>query len=202
MNKDNDLGKIVSFLKEAEKLKLVERIPYLSDTKRRENDAEHSWYLCLMLLALDDRLNIKFDVLRTHKMIIVHDLVEIYTGDDWVTDEKEKKSKKLKELNAAKTIFNILPVDLSKKMLDLWKEYDSGLSIEAKIAKGLDKISYTLQYSISKKIEWNKKYATKKESRDYALPHISHNEVLTELFDCLLDELEDMIEQNVEKNSY
>ncbi|MFA5926561.1 MAG: HD domain-containing protein [Patescibacteria group bacterium] len=200
MQEDKRLTKIINFLKEAERLKLVERIPYLSDKARRENDAEHSWYLALMLLALEDDLGIKCDLPRTYRMILVHDLVEIDTKDDWVPDTAGKAIKRQNELVSAKRVFGLLPADLAGKFMKLWQEYEAGETIEAKIAKGLDKISHTLQYSISKKVEWHREYATKEESRDYALPHVSQNPVLLEMFDTLLDELEETIEENLKKN--
>ena len=43
---------IISFLKEIEKLKLVWRVNYLSDKRTREDDAQHSWHLAMMILVL------------------------------------------------------------------------------------------------------------------------------------------------------
>ena len=192
------LKSIIAFLKEAEQLKLIERIPYLSDRVRRENDAEHSWYLALLLLSLEEELEIEFDQLKTYKMIMVHDLVEVYTKDDWAYDKEKKKLKQEREVKAAKKLFSLLPPDLSKKFLSLWQEYDAGKTIEAKIAKALDKICYTLQYSISKKIEWGKA-CTKQESYDYAFPHVSCNKTLLNLFEALLDELEETIDRHNKK---
>lgn len=183
------LDQIINFLREAEKLKLVERIAYLSDGARRENDAEHSWYLALMLLSLEEELGVIFDALKTYQMIVVHDLVEVYTGDDWVYDKGLKKKKQQAEIVAAKKLFSLLPKDLSKKFYDLWQEYDEGKTQEAKIAKAVDKISYTLQYNISRKIEWHGPKADKESHRSYALPYIDHNETLLSLFNSLLDEM-------------
>jgi putative hydrolase of HD superfamily len=182
------LSQIIVFLREAEKLKLVERIPYLSDRIRRENDAEHSWYLALILLSLEGELGVKFDALKTYQMIIVHDLVEVYTGDDWVYDKGLKERKRQDEIAAAQKLFSLLPEDLSKKFYDLWQEYDSGKTVESKIAKGIDKISYTLQYAISHKIEWHGIKATREANRNYALPYLENNDTLLSIFDVLLDE--------------
>ena len=183
------LGQIVLFLKEIEKLKLVERIPYLSDKKRRENDAEHTWHLAMMLLVLEKEFSIKFDTLKALKIILVHDLVEIDCGDCWVTTKEEKEAKHERELKAAKRIFSILPDELSKELFDLWLEYEEGKSNEAKVAKALDKVSYALQFSTSKKIEWPQPHS-RKSAEDYAAPFIASEPFLLEMHDLLLNQLD------------
>ena len=185
------LNKIFDFLCEIEKLKLVERIPYLSDKKRQENDAEHSWHLAMMLLSLEGEFENKFDCFKTLKIILVHDLIEIHTGDDWVTTKEKKDDKRIAEKEAADKLFSILPVDLEKEFRGLWEEYDQGETIEAKIAKGLDKLSYSLQHSISKKINWHNSASASEDiesSRDYAMPYIKNEPAMIEIFEHLMNE--------------
>jgi putative hydrolase of HD superfamily len=43
---------LAAFLTDVERLKLVKRKAYVSDTSRRENSAEHSWHLAVGLLAM------------------------------------------------------------------------------------------------------------------------------------------------------
>ncbi|MBT6380882.1 MAG: HD domain-containing protein, partial [Opitutales bacterium] len=66
----------MDFIAEADKLKHVFRQSYLSDQSRRENDAEHSWHLCLMVLLLAEHSNFEdLDTLKVLKMVIIHDIV-------------------------------------------------------------------------------------------------------------------------------
>jgi len=190
---DQRLTKIFGFLKEIEKLKLVERIPYLSDKKRRENDAEHSWYVAMMLLSLEKEFENKFDTLRTLKIILIHDLIEIYTGDDWVPTKAGKDLKQVQEEKAADRIFAKLPSDLETEFKDLWKEYDEGKTIEAKIAKALDKLSYNIQHNISKKINWYhgaNSYDDIISSTKYAMPYLQDEPVLIQIFEHLMKDRE------------
>lgn len=182
------LLKILAFLKETEKLKLIERIPYLSDKKRQENDAEHSWHLAIMLMTLEKDFKAKFDILQAIKLIMVHDLVEIHTGDDFVTTEEAKAKKHAAEDKSAKKIFGLLPPDLEQEFYDLWQEYDKGKTEESKIAKGLDKLSYALQHSISKKINWHEDADSAESTRAYAAKYIDPEPALREIFDHLLAE--------------
>lgn len=185
------LNKILLFLKEIEKLKLIKRIPYLSDGITIEDDAQHSWYVAMMLLTLEKEFSNEFDTLRTLKMLLLHDLVEIHTGDDWVTTKEAKELKRQKELESADKIFPILPNDLSQEFRELWEEYDLGMTTEAKIAKGLDKLSYSLQYNISNKIKWYKGNDTVEEVIQYAGPHLKVEEVLERIMEVLMKEREE-----------
>lgn len=182
------LQQIFEFICEIEKLKLVERIPYLSDKKRRENDAEHSWHLAMMFLALEKEFENKFDTLHTLKLILVHDLIEIHTGDDWVTTKEAKELKLQQETEAADKLFSLLPKDLNLEFRALWEEYAEGKSKEAKIAKGLDKLSYSIQHYISKKINWHNEGSSIQATVDYAMPHVKTEQTLVEIFDFLMQD--------------
>ena len=187
------MQKIIAFWKETEKLKLIERIPCLSDRKRRENDAEHSWHLALMIMTVKDEIGINFDELKALKLAIVHDLVEIYTGDSWPETEQEKNKKRQKEIISADKLFSLLPADMQKEYYGLWQEYDEGKTIESKVVKALDKICYTLQVEVSNnKIVWRgtTEDIGSHSRRPYALPYLEFNKELTNIFDHLDQEIE------------
>ena len=67
------LKKQLEFILEADKSKFIGRQTYLSDGIRKENDAEHSWHLALMAFVLADYANEPIDVLKTMKMVLLHD---------------------------------------------------------------------------------------------------------------------------------
>lgn len=185
---DKRTKKILNFLKEIEKLKLVLRIPYLSDQKRRENDAEHSWHLAIMVLAFEKELSLKFDVAKAIKLALVHDLGEIYIGDGWYSTKEAKAQKMVSEEKATKKVFNLLPNDTASEFFNLWREYEDGITIESKVVKALDKITYPLQYSIGQKIEYDKK-VTIADSRKYAIPTIKFDPKLIEILESLYQDM-------------
>ena len=98
--KDLNLQKQLSFIVEVDKIKNIMRRTLLIDGSRRENDAEHSWHLAIMAMLLTEYAEDKnFTLDKVIKMVIVHDLVEIYAGDTFAFDiqgnlEKEEKEKK------------------------------------------------------------------------------------------------------------
>ena len=64
-----DLRQQMEFLLEMDRAKQIGRQTYLSDGSRKENDAEHSWHMALMVFLLADYANEPIDVLKTMKMI-------------------------------------------------------------------------------------------------------------------------------------
>ena len=74
----------LGFLVEMEKLKAVLRRTRPVGEARFENSAEHSWQTAMAaLLFMPEGL----DELRVLKMLLIHDIVEIDTGDTFVYDE-------------------------------------------------------------------------------------------------------------------
>ena len=72
---DNErIRKQFEFLQEADKEKNVFRQTYIADGSRKENDAEHSWHLAIMVLIMSEYANEEIDVLHTMSMVLVHDL--------------------------------------------------------------------------------------------------------------------------------
>jgi len=177
------LLKILNFIEEIEKLKHINRINTLSNRSRQESVAEHSWHLAMIILILKDELDINFDVVKAIKIALVHDLVEIYTGDTWPSNDKEKEYKKVREKKAAKKLFNKLPTSLKEEIKGYWMDYENAKSQEAKIVKGLDKIVYPMHYFMSGKIAWHKEQSTNDERRRYGRPYVKHNKVLSEIFE-------------------
>ena len=108
--KDVNLQKQLSFIVEVDKVKNIMRRTLLIDGTRRENDAEHSWHLAIMAMLLTEYAEDKnFSLERVMKMVIVHDLVEIYAGDTFAFDVQGNIEKEEKEKLAADKLFSQLP---------------------------------------------------------------------------------------------
>lgn len=129
----------MEFIQEVDKLKKIGRQSYLTDSSRKENDAEHSWHLALMAILLSEYAPKEVDVLRVVSMVLIHDLVEIDAGDTYAYDTEGNKSKRQREEKAADRIFNILPKDQAKKVRDLWEEFEANETPEANFANALDR---------------------------------------------------------------
>ena len=134
------LDQLFTFFREIDKEKFIGRQTYLSDAKRKENDAEHPWHMAILTLLLSEYANEKIDVLRTISMLLIHDLVEIDAGDTYAYDEEGKKTQAERERKAADRIYGLLPKEQGKKLYDLWLEFEARQTPEAKFARVMDNI--------------------------------------------------------------
>ena len=101
----------IRFIVEIDKVKNVFRQTYLTDGKRKENDAEHSWHLAVMAVLLKEHMEEEVDVAKVMTMVLIHDLVEIDAGDTYAYDDKGAQAKREREVKAADRIFGLLPED-------------------------------------------------------------------------------------------
>jgi putative hydrolase of HD superfamily len=102
MFKDERFRKTIDFIIEIDKSKEIFRQNYLVNTSRNENDAEHSWHMAIMAFLLSEYIEVKVDMLKVIKMILLHDIIEIYAGDTYCYDEKGLANKPANEEEAAK----------------------------------------------------------------------------------------------------
>ena len=151
---DERLKKQLDFILEADKVKNIMRQTYLADGKRKENDAEHSWHLALMAFVLADYANEPIDVLKTMKMVLLHDVIEIDAGDTYAYDTEGNKTKRERELKAADRIFGLLPEAQQKEYRGLWDEFEAMETPESKFANMLDKVQPLFLNDASGGISW------------------------------------------------
>lgn len=89
----------------------VYRQTYLTDGVRHENDAEHAWHMAVMALVLGEYANEDIDMLKVVSMLLIHDVVEIDSGDTYAYNDEGVKTQRSREEKAADRIFAILPKD-------------------------------------------------------------------------------------------
>lgn len=135
----------IEFIKEIDKLKYVLRRTCLLHSTRRENDAEHSWHLAMMAIILAEHANEPVDLLKVLKMVLMHDIVEIDSGDIFIYDTKQNHTNTDEELKAARRIFGMLPQPQAEALIAIWEEFEAGQTAEAKFARALDRLEPLLQ---------------------------------------------------------
>jgi len=147
----SELPGVLAFLRAAERLKSTTRTGYTS-AGQQESVAEHTWRLCLMALVLRPGFP-EIDFAKLVKMCIIHDLGEAVHGDvsapeqarraaaGATTAKAEQERRDLLELLAP------LPAPVRDEITALWDEYETAQSIEAKLAKGLDKLETIMQHN-------------------------------------------------------
>jgi putative hydrolase of HD superfamily len=145
------------FLKEIDDVKQVLRQTVVIKNRRQENDAEHSWHLAMLVMVLSEYSDDpSIDVLRTLKMVLIHDIIEIDAGDTFCYDAYDKSAKTERERKAAHKIFNILPGNQAKEYIGLWEEFEAMRTPEAKFAAAVDRLQPLLLNFYSEGHAWRK----------------------------------------------
>lgn len=125
-----------AFLNEADRLKSVLRANELMNGSRPENTAEHSWHLGLyaLVMPVPDGVNRA----RVIAMLLLHDLVEIDSGDHPIDQDFDHAEVARAEARAAERLFALLPADQGPWFRDLWHEFEAAQTPDARHAKRLD----------------------------------------------------------------
>ncbi len=143
------LIQILEFLKNAEKLKDTVRSGYTSSGKQ-ESVAEHTWRLCLMAMLFHGQYYPHLDLAKLLKMCLIHDLGEVLNGDIPAPEQEGKPSKTVDERADLMEVISPLPDSLQKEIMDLWEDYESATSQEARLAKAFDKLETLVQHNQGK----------------------------------------------------
>jgi putative hydrolase of HD superfamily len=130
----------LGFIAEIDRLKNVFRASPLAAADRRENDAEHSWHLAMMVMVLAEYADGRLDAAHTVKLVLLHDLVEIYAGDSPVFDTAAQVDQREREEAAAARLFQLLPPDQGEMMHSMWREFEDGATPEARFGKAIDRL--------------------------------------------------------------
>jgi putative hydrolase of HD superfamily len=182
---------ILNVLKLAERLKFELRHSYTS-SGRQESVAEHTWRMSLMAVLIEPLLKQKVDTARLLKMIILHDLVEAEAKDisalDVLRNPEIKLQKEEKEKQAIQNLRCTLKDTNGQEIYDLFFEFESKETYEAKVANALDKLEVQLQHNHADLSTW--------EEIEYDMSYMMDKHVL---FDETLFELKRQIENEAEQ---
>lgn len=111
-------------------------IPWPEQDDRLENDAEHSYSLALIGMALGERLGM--DPAKIAYYATIHDLPELFAGDTSVWDEEGRKTKHQRELEATERI-GIVFSDTPILKLAI-HQYEAQEDEESRFVYALDKL--------------------------------------------------------------
>jgi putative hydrolase of HD superfamily len=133
------LGEAIAFAIELDKLKAVTRKTATLHAGRYENSAEHSWQIALFAFALGGFAEPGTDIGRVARMLLVHDVGEIDTGDTLVYVEHGWEERKAAERAAVARIFGLAPGHAAADFHALWEEFEDGATAEARFAHAIDR---------------------------------------------------------------
>lgn len=90
---------------------------------------------------------------RLVKICIVHDLDEAIGGDIPAPEQAELEGKAEQERRDLLRLLDPLPARLRDEIAALWDEYEQAETLEARLAKALDKLETILQHTQGKNPE-------------------------------------------------
>lgn len=182
------LKKQLEFMIEIDKMKNIYRQTYVLHENRKENDAEHSWHIAILAFLLSEYSNTQIDVLKTIKMALIHDIIEIDAGDTYCYDSKGYKTKSEREEKSARRVFGILPDDQRDELYSLWREFEDGSSDEALFAAVLDRIQpLSLNYT-KEGISWKEHDVFKEQVEKRNSGNSLASESLSEVVDKIIND--------------
>ena len=147
----------LKFLAEVDKMKNIFRQTLILDKSRHENDAEHSWHIAIMAMTLFEYVGFDgVDLNRVIKMVIVHDLVEIYAGDVPAFDVKGNEGKAECEKESADKLFSLLPTEQATAFRSLWEEFEEMATPDAMYANAIDRLQPFLSSYLTEGHPWIK----------------------------------------------
>ena len=158
----NPIEQTLNFIVEIEKLKDVYRKTRPVGLDRYENSAEHSWHVCLSALMLKDYANDHVDIDRVIKMLLIHDLGEIDTGDT-IIYASETSDLKSNEAAGVERLLSLLPEGKLEEYMELWHEFEAGETADSKYAKAIDRVPPLLHNLHGDGHSWKKHNVSKEK---------------------------------------
>lgn len=144
----NKIEQIFDFMRVLDKVCLVKRATLLSDGTV-ETDSSHTFKLAFMVMLIYPYLKHKYDYAHLFELALVHDIAEAETGDYPKAMQRahpEIKAKKDAEEKAAMQRYSsILDEPMRSKIWNLYQEYETKKTPEAKLITALDKVDANMQ---------------------------------------------------------
>ncbi len=131
----------LQFILLLEEMKRIERMTPVLGANRKENDAEHSWQIASMALFLKDRTKLNINIDKVIKMLLVHDIVEVFAGDTFAYDIKANEDKEERENESLKKVKEYLTYENAELLESLWREFDALETDDSKFANAMDRLA-------------------------------------------------------------
>ena len=140
-----ELEGILTFLRRAESLKEMTRVAWTTGGQQ-ESVAAHTWRMSLMALVFSRHVP-GLDLGRLLAICLVHDLGEAIHGDISAALQAGLPDKAAQERQDLLDLTASLPPEDRDAIVALWDEYEAAETLEARVAKGIDKLETILQHN-------------------------------------------------------
>lgn len=141
-----DVPELVKAYYELSQLKLLYRQGWLRrgiPPERCETVAEHVFSMAVLGWWICGQHNPALDIDRVLRMVLAHELGEIYTGDLVPADGVAPVEKQRREREGLLRVVGSLAS--GAEILALWEEFEAGETAEARFVRQLDRLDMALQ---------------------------------------------------------
>lgn len=142
----------------------VSRVLRMPGTGRLENDVEHSYGLALTCWFIAPKVAPKLNLEKILLYSLAHDIVELHSGDTFVFDKKNLKTKYTREKAALETISRDWP-DFPE-LVQAAEVYMQKGDAEARFVYTIDKILPPLLINLEEKSQFWNKYKITREMHE------------------------------------
>jgi putative hydrolases of HD superfamily len=156
---NDSVDSLLSFISFTHLIRNVKRAMWVLDKEQFENDSEHSFQVAIVALYIIEQNDLPLDPYKCMAMAIVHDILEVHSGDTHIYGKKaDLDSKKEREQAAIAK----LKVDWPKLTLmhELIEEYESKQTPESKFIYALDKLVPMLNNYLDGGRNWKRERIT------------------------------------------
>lgn len=143
----------LDFIVEIDKVKSIYRKSRIFDRSRFENDAEHSWTICVMAALFSEFAAKPVNMERVMLMLLLHDVVEVDAGDTFLYSSDRANAPE-RERKAAERIFGLLDPEHRDRFRGAWEEFEARVTPEAKYAAVFDRLEPLYQNYVNEGSTW------------------------------------------------
>ena len=137
----------INFIKIVGKTKKIRRTGWKRKAKIKfgETIAEHMYGVAMLSMIISDNRNLNTE--KVLRMSLLHDLVEVITGDLTPTERAKIGVKKsiIRERNALEKILDNFPQIIRNNYIGIWNEIQCKDSEESKLVNSMDKFEMAIQ---------------------------------------------------------
>jgi putative hydrolase of HD superfamily len=144
-----NVSPLVQAYLELNQLKLLYRQGWLRHglpPEQCESVAEHIYGMVMLVWWIIDGYSLDLDRERVLRMVLVHELGEIYTGDIIPGDQVAVEEKHARELESLWQVAGKLGG--GREYLALWEEFEAGETREARFVRQVDRLEMAFQAAV------------------------------------------------------
>jgi putative hydrolase of HD superfamily len=173
----SNLDNLLEFISFTHDVRDVRRSMWVRGREQFENDSEHSFQLALAAMFLVEHDKLKLNVYRAMAIALVHDVLEVHSGDTYIYGTAgELSSKADREVEAIIMLKKQWPK--FALMHELVDEYEARETPESKFIYALDKLLPMANNFLDNGRSWKRESITREDGSNHTREAITLERVI------------------------